>query len=521
LIIDGNLISSGTPQIHLNAKTEDKDVSATYRLKIPSIMIDNKTAILTMASVTAVGLYKGPYKEPEKGKVSFSLKVSDIGINSGPISANATKMDIKGTMARDPKGNLSVTGDLSFSGAGISVQGQGTKVGGISGDVPFQWPFNADGRPGNIKVGSIRLKDLELGEIETAILQENNGFIFNGKYTSRLLPDLVMELSGTAGFAGEDKGALINISLPDYRVPPDTDLKIINPGLNNIFFEGLVTLTAGISFSEAGPRGKMRMGIKEAQIKAAGNELVLDGISGELNFTDIFSLRSAPKQSLKVSKISFRDLKADNLMTDFQIESKESIFIEQCRFNWCQGHVNIQSFRFFPGINDYGITLNCDRLNLADIMEQFGVAKATGTGAVNGSIPITLSKGQFTFGDGFLYSTPGDGGNIHVSATEALTAGLPTDSDQYMQMQIAREALKDFEYDWAKLSLSTEDADMVMKLQFDGKPANALPFVYNKDIGKFIKLETGARGSVFQGISLDINFRVPLNEILKYNNILF
>jgi|GEM_PF-2309303 len=519
--IDGTVISSGTPEVHLNAKARGKDISATYRLKIPSIRIDNKTAILTMSSVTAGGLYEGPYKEPEKGRASFSLKVSDIRMDSGSISAKAPETDINGTMSRDPKGNLSVTGDLSFSEAGISVQDQGITVGGISGDMPFQWPFRADGRPGNINVGSIRLKELELGEVETAILQKDNGFIFNGKYASRLLPELVMELSGTAGFTGEDKGAAININLPDYKVPPDTDLKIIAPGLKNILFEGSVTLNAGISFSEADPRGKMSVGIKEAQIKAAGNELVLEGISGELNFTDIFSLKSAPKQSLKVSKISFRDLKADNLMADFQVESKESIFIEQCRVNWCQGHVSMQSFRFFPGVNDYSVTFNCDRLNLADIMEQFGVARATGNGALNGTIPIALSKGRFTFGEGFLYSTPGDGGNIHVTATEALTAGLPPDSDEYMQMEIAREALKDFEYEWAKMTLSTEDADMVMKLQFDGKPANALPFVYKKDIGKFIKLETDVQGSVFQGISLDINFRVPLNEILKYNNILF
>lgn len=519
--IDGAVISTGTPEIHLNAKAEGKEISASYRLKIPSIRIDNKTTILTVPLITVSGLYKGPVKEPEKGKASFSVKVSDIGMDSGAISAKAPKADINGNMARDAKGNLSVTGELAFSGAGISVQAQGITVGGISGDMPFQWPFKVDGRSGNINVGSIRSKARELGEIKTAIQQKENDFIFNGKYISRLFPDLIMELSGTAGFIGEDKGALINISLPDYKFPPNTDLKIIAPGLKDILFEGSVTLSAGISFSGAALRGKVSVGIKEAQIKAAGNELVLDGISGELNFPDIFFLKSAPKQSLKISKISFRDLKADNLMTDFQIESKESIFIEQCRFNWCQGHVNIQPFRFFPGVNDYSVTLNCDRLNLAAILEQFGVAKATGSGAVNGTIPITLSKGRFTFGEGFLYSTPGDGGNIHVTGAETLTAGLPPDSDQYTQMEIAREALKDFEYEWAKMTLSTEESDMVMKLQFNGKPANVLPFVYNKDIGKFIKVEADVQGSVFQGISLDINFRVPLNEILKYNDVLF
>jgi hypothetical protein len=522
-LINSAGISSGTPEIHLKAKAEGKYISALYRLKIPAVSIDNKISILTMNSVAVDGQYKGLYREPKKGTASFSLKVSDIGVgmNSGAVSARVPEADINGNLVSDTKGGLSVTGDLAFSGAGISAKDQGITVKGISGDIPFQWPFKSEGRSGNIDVGAIRFKGLELGEVKTLIQQEKDAFIFNGKYTSRLFPDLIMELSGTAGFIGEDKKTLINISLPGYKFPPDTDLKIIAPGLKDTLFQGSVTLSASIYFSGAGPNGKVDIGIREAQIKVAGKDLILDGLSGELNFTDIFSLKSAPKQSLKIDRISFGDLKADNFMADFQIESKNSIFIEQCRFNWCQGHVSIQPFRFSPGIDDYRFTLNCDRLNLAAIMEQFGVAKATGNGAVNGTIPIILSKVQFTFEDGFLYSTPGDGGNIHVTGTESLTAGMPPDSDQYMQMAIAREALKDFEYKWAKMDLSTEGSDMVMKLQFDGKPANPLPFVYKKDIGKFIKLETDAKGSVFEGISLDINFRLPLNEILKYKDILF
>jgi hypothetical protein len=520
-LINGAGISSGTPEIHLKAKAEDKYISVLYRLKIPSVSIDNKISILNMNSVSVDGRYKGLYREPKKGTASFYLKASDIGIemNSGDVSARVPEADINGNLVSDAKGGLSITGDLAFSGAGISAGDQDITVKGVSGDIPFQWPFKSEGRPGNIDVGAIRFKDLDLGEVKALIKQEKDVLILNGTYTSGLFPDLIMELSGTAGFIGEDKKALVNISLPGYNFPPDTNLKIIAPGLKDTLFQGSVTLSANIYFSAAGPGGKADIGIREAQIKVAGKDLILDGLSGELNFTDIFSLKSAPKQSIKIDRISFRDLKADNFKADFQIESKNSIFIEQCRFNWCQGHVSIQPFRFSPGIDDYRFTLNCDRLNLAAIMEQFKLARATGSGTVNGTIPIILSKGQLIFEDAFLYSTPGDGGNIHVTGAEALTAGLPPDSDQYMQMAIAQEALKDFEYKWAKMGLTTEGSDMVMKLQFDGKPANPLPFVYKKDIGKFIKLETDAKGSVFKGISLDINFRLPLNEILRYKDL--
>jgi len=57
-------------------------------------------------------------------------------------------------------------------------------------------------------------------------------------------------------------------------------------------------------------------------------------------------------------------------------------------------------------------------------------------------------------------------------------------------------------------------------LQLNGKPSKPLPFVYNKEIGGFAKVDAGSKGSIFQGIRLDVNFRVPLDKILHYKDIL-
>jgi hypothetical protein len=89
-----------------------------------------------------------------------------------------------------------------------------------------------------------------------------------------------------------------------------------------------------------------------------------------------------------------------------------------------------------------------------------------------------------------------------------------------MQMELAGKALEDYDYTWAKLNLTTEGEDVLLKMQLDGKPAKPLPFVYQKDMGGFVKVEADVQGSTFQGIRLDVNFRLPLNQIMQYKELI-
>ena len=103
---------------------------------------------------------------------------------------------------------------------------------------------------------------------------------------------------------------------------------------------------------------------------------------------------------------------------------------------------------------------------------------------------------------------------------EGLTAGIPPDSPQYMQIELARKALEDYKYEWASLNITTDGEDLLLQMKLDGKPANKLPFVYRKDIGSFAKVEAGVEGSDFEGIRLDVNFRLPLNKIMQYKDLI-
>ena len=108
---------------------------------------------------------------------------------------------------------------------------------------------------------------------------------------------------------------------------------------------------------------------------------------------------------------------------------------------------------------------------------------------------------------------------IHVSGMENLTAGLPEDAATFGQLKLAEAALKDYEYRWARLGINTEREDLLVTLQMDGKPSGLLPFVYRQELGGFVKAEADFPGANFQGIRLDLNFRFPLDQLIKYKNI--
>ena len=107
-----------------------------------------------------------------------------------------------------------------------------------------------------------------------------------------------------------------------------------------------------------------------------------------------------------------------------------------------------------------------------------------------------------------------------MTGTEMFTAGLAPGTVYYNQMELARKALEDYDYDWVKLNINSEGEDLVIRMQFDGKPSKALPFVYKKELGGFAKIEAGGEGSIFEGIHLNVNFRLPLNKMLQYKEII-
>ncbi len=412
-----------------------------------------------------------------QGAAKYKVIIPDVHATAKSTTIKISSVSLKGKAGFHNV--LRFDGTVKFTGADIANSILKTKVNEIDGMLPFQWPCKGLGKKGKVLVKTIKWRNLNLGSVTVSVRQKRSGVIFAS-----------------------------NIDLGQFL-----------PSENGVTFNGKLILNGDLFFGDTGMKSSLNSKLNNANVIQKEKEFAVEGINVDLFLPNLFKMRSAPRQRLSFEKASLGELSMNDGNIEFQIESTESFFIEKSSFYWCDGYVNTQAFRISPGVEDYDLILYCDRVNLAMVLEQFGLASAEGKGTVNGRIPLRFKNGKLRFGDGFLFSTPGDGGTIHVTGTEILTAGIPPNTPQYNQIELAREALKDFDYKWAKLKLISEGEDLLLRLEFDGKPSRPLPFVYKKEYGGFVRVEADSKGSLFHGIRLDVNFRLPIDKILHYKDI--
>ena len=522
LKINGFDIVTNQPVFDVSGKGEHATGSATYKVVAPHVNVNAKFGTIKIPSISLKGNARlGNSVKKGRGFAAFELKAPDTDLTTASAQIKIPIISLTGELWEGKDRALHVGSIFKFEDASITDSKLKTKIDGICGIIPLKWPFKGKGNKGQYSVKTLWWKNLNLGSVTGTIQQKGSGMVFKGVHISSLLPDLSLKFTGKAGMLSSiDYEAGIHFELNHYKTLSDIDLEQFILSAKDVTFNGEFGLNGDFTFDNTGIKSSLNVNIYNANLMLKEKGTAIEGIQTALFITDLFKIRSAPGQKLSFEKAWFGGLNIHDGKIEFQIESTGSLLIEKSSFGWCDGNVYTQAMRISPKIKDYNLILYCDRLKLAMILEQFGAVKAEGNGTVNGRLPIRFKNGKIRFKDGFLFSTPGDGGTIHLTGTEILTAGIPTNTPQYAQIELAREALKDYYYNWAKLNLMTEGENVLLRLQFDGKPARPLPFVYKKAMGGFAKVEAGGKGSIFQGISLDVNFKVPLDKILHYEDLL-
>ncbi len=453
----------------------------------------------------------------------FLISLGKLTVLSGGFQATFPELTATGTADRRADGRVDTKGSLTLAEGSMRALAGKVRLNRTSASLPFRWPTGAEtDRKGKIAIGAIVWEGRNLGALEGTLRQVSEGVSISAEHWNLLLSGMGVWIEGDLPlFSAKQRAGRIDISASWPESSPDLDLGRFVPSAKGFRLNGDLSAEGHFRFGgAAGPGGALTVDFKKGFLEKGKQEIALTGIAAGLRLPYLPDIRSAPAQELRIEKAAFGQVAITDAAVAFQVEPGGKLLIEQGRCRWAGGEVSSQAIRISPGEPVYEFVLHCDRLSLAAVLEQFGAVRAGGEGTVNGQIPIRMAEGDLTFDDGFLYSTPGDGGTIHVTGAEMLTAGIPKDSMQFNQIDLAREALKDYHYDWAKLRLNTEGEDLIMSLHLNGKPVNPLPFVYKKEMGGFIRISEDQVGSRFQGIRLDVNFRLPLNKILEYKDLL-
>lgn len=514
-VADGTL-TLPRPDVEFRADGVGTTFAASWDVRTPSLGFLVGKARLSLADLRCSGTVQ------TRGDDPGTEAAMEVACGKG----TATLQDLRfrfpgwswsGTGALE-NGRATGRGVFQLSRAQVAHGGSEAAAAGIYLRLPMVWP---PGRavPGTVRIGSMTLGGRALGSLRGTLQQVGVGVKLDGEHRSLVLPGAVLALEGS--LSGTERHGLIGegrVALSGYELPDEFDPGTLVPALAGFRLRGTADLTGTGRLEGGRGNGRAALRIAGGTVRSRDLDLEVDGIAGEVVFPDLPHLRSSPDQVLTVDRVRLGDVVLTDVRAALQMESPQSLFLEQARFSWCEGRVFVQPLRVVPGKDAYDLVLFCDRIRLAPLLRQLGGLRARGDGAVSGRIPLSINGSSVRFDDGFLYSSPGEGGRVRISGTEIFTAGIPPESMQYAQLDLAREALKEYDYDWVKLGFHSQEDTLLMRLQFDGKPAGPLPFVYDKQFGGFARVTAGHQGSNFQGIRLDVNFRLPLDTILQYGS---
>jgi len=522
IALSGIDINTASPNWSVSGSGNPQKGEISFRLGIPAPRATIEDAAFRTDRLTVKGSIR---LDNLSDNMTFTTKVElsapRLKWKVNTLRGTVPNLNISGKATGNHKGIEGVDALMKFTGAQLSDPDLTLQAEGIRVRIPVSWPPEKSSGKGMVSVSGIKWQERSLGSVAAVVKQKGLGFMVTGTHVSNLLEDLTAHFSGQVYPESENSGeTFVDLKIPDYQTAGKIDMGTFAPAAMGLRIGGVLGVSGRLAKIPGGLKVSLTTTVKEGGVFHEEKGFSVTGIDTALKISDLLEKRSDSRQIMRFDSAQMGELKMGAGKVEFQLESPGVLLIEKSSFEWCGGLVDAHALRISPEQDDYQLVLYCDRLILHRILEQFGAVQAEGTGTLNGKIPIRFKEGRLRFDDGFLYSSPGQGGTIRLTGTEILTAGIPKNTVQYNQLELAREALKDYTYKWVKLRLTTEGETLLLRMQMDGKPANPLPFVYDKDIGGFIKVEAGSKGSVFQGISLDVNFRLPLDRILTYKDIL-
>ncbi len=511
---------SGEPRIRWDAHATGRRIQTRWHVEMQPVQLEASGWKATLPHLQADGQmqFDAPAAAASwQGDVRLrtpEVTVAGRGL-TGSLKELAASIDLRSQETRP----VHAQGRLSLTDGRITHGPSGFDLSNIRLDLPYDSATTNGPDYGSFSA-ALAHGGRAIGPLQGRVIRKERAVHLRAVHASALFPGMQAILTAqvaTAAAAFPEIAARLDV--PAYELPAGDDLGRLLPALSGVTLTGTVSAGARASLSASGVHAAGDLAITDGRLEMAQQKLAVEGIDAALHFPELPRLRSGPAQPLRFSRATVGSIEVDGGRFDFQVESPSTLFVEKGHLRWCGGRIDAQSLRLTAGKQAYALSLYCQRLALARILEQLGAVNARGTGTVNGRIPVVYDNGRIQFDDGFLFSTPGETGQIQLTGTEILTQGIPTGTPQFAQVDLAREALKDYTYQWAKLGMTTEGESLVLRLQFDGQPAGPLPFVYQKEIGGFVRVNAGEQGSRFQGIALDVNLRLPLNRLLEYKEI--
>lgn len=241
---------------------------------------------------------------------------------------------------------------------------------------------------------------------------------------------------------------------------------------------GAVDAAATLDWNRDGIDGTAEIRATDVSFVVADVEIA--GLSTALNFRRLLPPVSLPRQPLTIRSIDagvpLRDLTA-RLGFALDDDGAARLDLPEATVEFAGGRISLADAALDTGAAENRLALQFDQVDLGELLKLVKLEGLSGTGVLNGSLPVVLRDDRIAVVDGALV-TAGSGVLRYRSPTarQALESGGES-------VDLLLQALENFQYD--KLSLAVDktlDGETEIKLQTTGKNPDVLdgyPFAIN------------------------------------------
>ncbi|MDE2388793.1 MAG: YdbH domain-containing protein [Betaproteobacteria bacterium] len=412
-----------------------------------------------------------------KSSQGWSL-VHDIVVTPGNLSLRADRAESPSVDAQIHPGKITLTGKLS---AGKSYQGRFNIA-----DAGFALPqsqlhmkdISATAYLNDAELGTAadfaigRLQHLASEPLFAALSISGNirNEAADGEpavYALNMtggVPDVrYLKVSGhhaSASGNGMLKAEIVPLSFAPHGLQPSA----LSPILAQLeAVSGRASANAQFKWSNEGVRNS-QAAFELDNLSFARENTTFTNLNVSLNLVDLLSPRTPPRQTISIQRI-VAGAPLENLLVSYHIEgtTPPRIAIEQAQFSMLQGTVSVAPTIIDPAMARSDTLIRISNIDLESFFNLIKVDGLTGSGRLDGQIPLTLKENQVTITQGHLAArAPGVLRFQSEKASQLLASSGK-------EMNLLLQATQDFHY--TELSLDLDKSvthDLVAKLSLLG-----------------------------------------------------
>lgn len=185
-----------------------------------------------------------------------------------------------------------------------------------------------------------------------------------------------------------------------------------------------------------------------------------EGISGDIDFDDLFALTTPPGQRVAIHRLNPGVMVEDGEIA-FQVLGPDRVQIEGAAWPFASGELSIAPQLVVIGEDEFRMNLTLRDVDVQKLLDQLAIQDLAATGRVEGAFPLVFDERGGRIVKGLLRAAPPGGEIRYTGSAGAGLVGAP---------QIAFDALKSFAYTDLVLELDGAlDGEIFTAIRFSGQ----------------------------------------------------